>query len=83
MKSWPTKKVLFSEDAITYSLFKNYILKNSKVFFKFAHNINIKAPRGWDYRCSPEIDVIEVRGDGIVIAYELKGVRRYKETEEN
>ena len=83
---YPTKKLgkkLFSEDVITYSLLKNYIPSDSKVFFKLAHNINVKAPRGWDYWCAPEVDVIEVRKDKTIIAYELKGVRRYKKTEEN
>ncbi|MCX6813508.1 MAG: hypothetical protein NTV77_03485 [Candidatus Azambacteria bacterium] len=82
INNWPTKK-LFSEDAITYSLYKNHISSDSEVFFKLAHNINVKAPRGWDYWCAPEVDVIEVKKDNTIIAYELKGVRRHKKTEEN
>lgn len=80
--NWSTKK-LFTEDAVVYSLFKNYIPNDSEVFFKLTHNINIKTPRGWDYWCAPEVDVIEVKKDKTIVAYELKGVRKYKKTEEN
>ena len=84
--TYQTKKLgekLFSEDVVTYSLFNNHIPNDSKVFFKFAHNINVKMPRGWNYWCAPEVDTIEVKKDKTIVAYELKGVRRYKQTEEN
>jgi len=85
--TWPTKKlrekeVIFSEDIITYALYKNYISKESKVFFKVFQNIDIKTGRDWNYWCAPEVDIIEVKKDGIINAYELKGVRKYKKTEE-
>lgn len=86
MTSWPTRKLgekLFSEDVVAYSLYKHYISENSKVFFKLAHNISIKDEREWSYWCAPEIDVIEVLENDTVIGYELKGVRKYKKTEEN
>lgn len=86
MKAWSTKKLdtkLFSEDAVAYSLYKNYIVKDSETFFKLAHNISVKNDRGWDYWCAPEVDVIEARKDKAIVAYELKGVQKYKRSEEN
>lgn len=70
---------VFNEDAVCYSLYKNFIHPESRVFFKLAHNIAIKKPRGWAYWCGPEVDMIEVKNDGTVIAYELKGARKYKD----
>lgn len=74
------EKVLFNENVISFSLYKNYISKESRVFFKVSHNI--KPERNWEYWCAPEVDIIEVKKDGIINAYELKGVRRYKKVEE-
>lgn len=84
--NWPVKKLgenFFSEDAVCYALYENYISADSKVFFKFAHNIAIKNNRGWDYRCGPEVDVIEIKKDQTIIAYELKGARKHKNGEVN
>src|SRR3989344_7784220 len=82
MPSWPTKnlgKNIFNEDAVCYALYKSYIAQDSEVFFKFLHNISSKNPRGWDYWCAPEVDMIEVKKDKTIIAYELKGARKYKD----
>lgn len=65
---------IFNEDVISYALWKFYIPKESKVFFKVSHNI--KPERNWSYWCAPEVDLIEVRKDDTIVAYELKGMRR-------
>lgn len=77
------KTAIYNEDALIYALYKNYISQESKVFFKFTHNLEIKNQRGWDYWCVPDIDVIEVKKDKTTIAYELKGARKYKQNEIN
>ncbi|MFH1288221.1 MAG: hypothetical protein ABII25_05945 [bacterium] len=77
------KSVIYSEDALIYALYENYISQESEVFFKFTHNLEIKNQRGWDYWCVPDIDVIEVKKDKTTIAYELKGARKYKKNEIN
>ena len=70
---------IFNEDAVCYAFYKNYIAQDSEVFFKFFHNMSFKAPRGWDYWCAPEVDVIEVKKDKTIVAYELKGARKYQD----
>ena len=74
---------IFNEDAVCYALYKNYIAQDSEVFFKFLHNMSPKTPKGWDYWCTPEVDVIEVKNDKTIIAYELKGAQKHKGTEIN
>lgn len=69
---------IFNEDAVCYAFYKNYIAQDSEVFFKFLHNMSFKTPRGWDYWCAPEVDVIEIKKDKTILAYELKGARKYK-----
>lgn len=84
--SYPTQKLenkIFNEDAVCYAFYKNYIAQDSEVFFKFLHNMSFKTPKGWDYWCAPEIDVIEVKNDKTIIAYELKGARKYKDNSED
>ena len=73
------REATFNEDAVCYALYKNYLSQDSEVFFKLLHNMSYKAPRGWDYWCAPEVDVIEVKKDKTITAYELKGARKYKE----
>lgn len=67
---------LFSEDTVAYALYEQCVTRGSKVFLKFGHNLQID--RSWYYWCAPDIDVIEVRTDGNVVGYELKGARRHK-----
>lgn len=69
---------IFSEDVISYALYKNYISKESRVFFKVSNNMDIITGRKWNYFCAPDVDAIEVTKDNTLIAYELKGVRRGK-----
>lgn len=72
-------KNIFNEDVVCYAFYKNYLPQESEVFFKFLHNMSFKNPKGWDYWCAPEVDVIEIKKDKTVIAYELKGERKYKD----
>ena len=67
---------LFSEDAVGYALYEQCVARGSKVFLKFGHNFQID--RSWYYWCAPGIDVIEVRADGHLVGYELKGTTRHK-----
>jgi hypothetical protein len=68
---------IFSENAVAYSL-RQHCAAESKLFFKFHHNMGGRRDRAWYYYCAPEVDVIEVRIDGRLIAYELKGARKHK-----
>lgn len=74
---------IFNEDAVCYEFYKHYVAQDSEVFFKFLHNMSPKTPKGWDYWCAPEVDIIEVKNDKTIIAYELKGAQRHKGTEIN
>jgi len=57
-------------------LFKTLWARGSKVFQKVFHNVG----RGeWNYWFAPDVDMLEVRADGTVVGYELKGFRRGKE----
>jgi hypothetical protein len=73
------RKTLFSENVISYFLYRNYIPSTSRVFFKVSHNITIE--RNWSYSCAPDVDVIEVKEDNTIIAYEIKGIRKGKKGE--
>jgi len=80
MKSVKLTKI-FSEDVVSYALYKCYVSKDSRVFFKISHNIDIKTGRNWYYCCVPDVDLIEIRKDNTIIAYELKGKRKGKKPE--
>lgn len=73
---------MITENALSYILFKNYCESDSRVFFKFLHNISVKRKRDWSYWCAPEVDVIEVKKDETIIGYELKADQRRKGREE-
>lgn len=68
--------ILCSEDAVSFAFAKAFGTQG-QLFFKFHHNLSLRYGRNWYYYCAPEVDVIEVRDDGRVIAYELKGARRH------
>ena len=51
---------------------------DSKFFFKFQNNLTRRENRPWYYYCAPDIDVIEIRQDGKLIAYELKDARKHR-----
>ncbi|MCI0330979.1 MAG: hypothetical protein L0196_08565 [candidate division Zixibacteria bacterium] len=73
---------MMTENALSYIFFKNYCDSESRVFFKFLQNSDVKRKREWTYWCAPEVDVIEVKKDGTVIGYELKADQRRKSREE-
>jgi len=77
------REAIFNEDAVCYAFYKNYIAQDSEVFFKFLHNMSFKVPKGWDYWCAPEVDIIEIKNDKTIVAYELKGAQKHKGTEIN
>jgi len=54
MKSVKITKI-FSEDFVSYALYKCYVSKDSEVFFQISHNINIKTVRNWYYCCVPDV----------------------------
>lgn len=64
---------------MTYALHRSFGVE-SRLFFKFHHNLSLqeRKSRNWYFYCAREIDLIEVRGDGRVIAYELKGARHHR-----
>lgn len=76
------RKIIFSEDVLSYCLYKNCIPNESRVFFKFLHNITTKNNRDWCYWCAPEVDMIEITKDDSIIVYELKGARLRKGIED-
>jgi len=76
------RKIIFSEDVLSYCLYRNCIPNESRIFFKISHNIDIKTNRIWSYWCSPEVDLIEVMKNNTITGYELKGARLRKGTEE-
>ena len=69
---------VFNEDVITYGLWKFHISQESRVFFKVLHNLDIRTGRSWSYWCAPEVDVIEITKNNEITAYEIKGVRKRK-----
>ncbi|NWF94174.1 MAG: hypothetical protein HXY46_14840, partial [Syntrophaceae bacterium] len=68
----------FTEDVVTYFLYREIRDRKSKVFFKIKHNISIDPPRNWYYCCGPDIDVLEVMHNEAIVGYEIKGMRKYK-----
>lgn len=67
---------LMKEDAISYLLYKNYLIGDSKIFFKF--NTTKIVNKNWIYYCGTDIDVLEITKANVIIGYELKGYRKYK-----
>jgi hypothetical protein len=73
--------VIFTENAVAYSLYKHLYKHSgpeSRFFFKFQDNLTLRENRPWYYYCAPDIDVIEIRQDEKLIAYELKGERKHR-----
>jgi len=67
-------RVLIAEDAVLYLLSRLATKRGSKVFVKVANNFSLD--RDWHFWCAPDVDLLEVRADKTVIAYEAKGQRR-------
>lgn len=68
--------IIFTENAVAYAL-QRQCAAESRVFFKFHHNLKVHENREWYYYCAPDIDVIEIRQDENLVAYELKGARKH------
>lgn len=66
-----------TEEQLAKSIVSNYLAKDSKIFRKFSHNLNLD--REWNFYCGTDIDILEVTRDNKIIGYELKGYRKYKE----
>jgi hypothetical protein len=72
--------VIFTENAVAYSLYKHLYKHSgpeSRFFFKFQNNRTLRENRTWYDYCAPDIDVIEIRQNEELIAYELKGARKH------
>lgn len=65
-----------TEEQLAKLIVSNYLAKDSKIFRKFSHNLNLD--REWNFYCGTDIDILEVTRDNTVIGYELKGYRKYK-----
>lgn len=65
-----------TEEQLAKSIVSNYLSKDSKIFRKFSHNLNLD--REWNFYCGTDIDILEVTQDNTIIGYELKGYRKYK-----
>ncbi len=50
--------------------------RGSRVFFKVSHNMSLD--RGWNFWCAPDMDLVEIRNDNTIVAYEFKGQRKGK-----
>jgi hypothetical protein len=70
---------LLTEDEITWDLYLDRKAKGSKLFFKVKHNVS--TVRDWSYVCAPDVDLLEVRVDNTLIAYEIKGQRKGRKGE--
>jgi len=67
-------RVPITEDAVLYLLSHLASTRGSKVFVKITNNFSLD--RDWHFWCAPDVDLLEVRPDDTVIAYEAKGQRR-------
>ncbi len=65
-----------TEEQLAKSIASHYLTKDSKIFRKFSHNLNLD--REWNFYCGTDIDILEVTRDNTIVEYELKGYRKYK-----
>ncbi len=68
---------MFNEKVIQYIL-KKCIKQNSKVFVNISHNWTVTENRNWCYYTGTDIDFLEITNEDEIIAYEIKGMRKYK-----
>jgi len=68
--------VPMTEDVLLYLLSLAAKQRGSRFFFKISHNMSLD--RGWLFWCAPDMDLVEVRRDNTIVAYEVKGQRRGK-----
>lgn len=78
-----SNQIPFSEKLVTYALCKKCVEKESKVFVRFSHNLNIKQDREWNYWTGTDIDFLEITKERTIIGYEIKGMKKYKGTYES
>lgn len=69
---------IFSENAVAYALYRCCASRGSKVFLQLKNNLALASERSWSFWFAPDVDVLEIRPDNTIVAYELKGARRYK-----
>ena len=69
---------IFSEDVLAYALYKQCAARGSKMFLQLKHNLSPTDRRSWSYWFAPDVDVLEIRSDNTIVAYELKGARKHK-----
>ncbi|MEM0049003.1 MAG: hypothetical protein QW424_01520 [Candidatus Bathyarchaeia archaeon] len=67
-----------TEDVILYLLYQTRIVNGSHLFFKLKHNITW-GDRDWCFWFAPDVDLLEIKSDGTVIGYEVKGQRKLKD----
>ena len=65
---------ILSENITLYLLYRYLKPQGSEFFFKLKHNISTE--RKWFYYFSPDIDLMEVKRDNTVVAYEVKGQQK-------
>lgn len=74
----PEDRIPMTEDFLLYILGLVARQRGSRVFFKISHNMSLN--RGWHFYCAPDMDLVEVRPDNTIVAYEVKGQRRRKDS---
>lgn len=67
---------LLKEDVILYIMRLFARRRGSRVLFKISHNLSLD--RGWHFWCAPDMDLVEVRPDNTIVAYEVKGQHKQK-----
>lgn len=70
------QKLPMTEDLLLFVMSLAARRRGSRVFFKVFHNMSLD--RGWHFYCAPDMDLVEVRTDNTIVAYEVKGQREGK-----
>ncbi len=65
---------ILSENVTLYLLYRYLKPQGSKFFFKLKHNISTE--REWCYAFGPDVDLLEVKRDSTIVAYEVKGQQK-------
>ena len=69
---------ILSENITLYFLYCYLKPQGSRFFFNLKHTISIKSEREWYYAFSPDVDLLEIRKDNAIVAYEVKGQQKHK-----
>ncbi|MCP8316564.1 MAG: hypothetical protein H3Z51_06860 [archaeon] len=70
------RQIAITEDVILYFLYRRAKSQGSRCFFKLKHNMSPE--RGWYFFFGPDVDLLEITNDKVVIGYEAKGQRMLK-----